>query len=247
MDYDRTTIAATYDKARAIEPGAMRMTLEVLARYSPADPGLILDVGCGTGRFTQALAERLQSRVLGVDPSATMLEAARGNTTDVRVAYARTPAENLPVENGAAGMVFMSMMLHHLDDAPRAARECRRVLRTGGRVCVRNTTRESLYPQSRFFPGFQQIVDRDLPSRDEVVTLFEDAGLRLWAYQIMPSRVAANWQELADKIALRADSFIVRLPLDEFGRGMAALRAHAEGSDPGQAIHEHIHFFAFEA
>lgn len=137
------------------------------------------------------------------------------------------------------------MMLHHLDDRVRAAQECRRVLSTRGRVCVRNSTRDSAYPHPRFFPNFQAIVDAELPSRSDVIELFEDAGLVLHAYERVMHPLAASWQELADKLALRADSFIVRLPDAEFNAGMADLRAHAARDTTGETIALALHFFVF--
>jgi hypothetical protein len=187
MDYDKTAIAATYDAARSYRPEVMGRWLELIAAHVPSRLDVIVDVGCGTGRFTHPLAERF------------------------------------------------------------AARECRRVLRADGRICIRNTTRDSVYPHPRFFPGFQAIVASELPSRDEVVALFEGTGLRLCAHEVVPHPVAASWQELADKLALRADSFIVRLPAAEFEAGMAALRAHAANSDASEEITQHIDFFVFGA
>ena len=247
MDYDATTIAATYDAARGLRPEALVQWLDLVAAHAPPAPRLILDVGCGTGRFTHPLAERFPALVVGIDPSATMLDAARCKDSSGRTEFRQAPAERLPVDDGSADVVFMSMMLHHLDDRPRAAAECRRALGSGGRVCVRNTTRDSLYPHRQFFPGFQAIVDDQLPSRDEVVALFEAAGLRLQAYQVVEARLARSWGEFADKLALRADSFIVRLPKDEFDDGMAALRARARQSDGTERIVDHIHFFVFRA
>jgi hypothetical protein len=110
---------------------------------------------------------------------------------------------------------------------------------------VRNTTRDSLYPQARFFAGFQAIAESQLPSRDEIIALFEQAGLRLRAYELVPHTLAASWQELADKLALRADSFLARLPDSAFHSGMAALRAHAAQSKPEEIV-ENIDFFVFE-
>jgi ubiquinone/menaquinone biosynthesis C-methylase UbiE len=245
VDYDKTTIATTYDAARSYRPEVMRLWLDLVAAHSPSRPNLIVDVGCGTGRFTLPLAERLQARVIGIDPSAKMLEGARAKLSNGRVELKQAPAEQLPLEDGCVDVVFMSMMLHHLSDRTRAARECRRVLHAHGRICVRNGTRDSLYPQRRFFSGLQAIIDAQLPSRDEVVALFEGADLRLHAYQLVQHPLVAGWQELADKLALRADSFLVRLPDAEFAAGLAALRAYAKGREP-EAIVERIDFFVFE-
>jgi ubiquinone/menaquinone biosynthesis C-methylase UbiE len=246
MDYDKTAMAATYDAARSYRPEVLTLWLDLVAAHIPPDPAVIVDVGCGTGRFTHPLAARFpQARVVGVDPSEQMLQHARSKQVSERVELWQAGAEHLPLDDGSADLVFMSMMLHHINDGPRAAGECRRVLRGDGRLCIRNSTRDSIYPQRIFFRGFQEIVDTQLPSRDEVVGLFERAGLRLDAYQLIRHPLAGNWQELADKLALRADSFLARLPDADFQAGMAALRAHAAHSDPQERITEQLHFFVF--
>jgi ubiquinone/menaquinone biosynthesis C-methylase UbiE len=245
MDYDQTTIAVTYDAARGYPPDVLRLWLDRVAAHAPPAPQVILDIGCGTGRFTHPLAERFQARVIGIDPSLKMLEAARRKPSSDRVEIRRASAEELPVNDGTADLVFMSMTLHHLADRLRAARECRRVLRQRGRLIVRNATRDGLYPQAPFFRGFQAIVETELPSRNEVFTLFEGAGLTLEAYERVRHPVAASWQDLADKLALRADSFLARLPDAEFAAGIAALRAHAARHAGDGAIIEHVHLFVF--
>jgi ubiquinone/menaquinone biosynthesis C-methylase UbiE len=204
-----------------------------------------LDVGCGTGRFTHPLAERFQARVIGLDPSLEMLKAARSKPSSDRVEIRRASAEQLPIEDGSADLVFMSMTLHHLADRPRAARECRRVLRAQGRLIVRNATRDCLYPQARFFRGFQAIVDSELPSRNEVFALFEGAGFSLAAYELVKHPVATSWRDLAERLALRADSFLARLSDAEFAAGITALRAHASHHASAGAIIEHVHLFVF--
>src|SRR5262245_5621148 len=243
MDYDQTTIAATYDAARSYPPDVLRLWLDRVAAHAPPAPKVILDIGCGTGRFAPPVAERFQSRVIGIDPSQKMLKAARSKLSSGRVEIRRASAEELPMNDGSADLIFMSMTLHHLADRPRAARECRRVLRTSGRLIVRNATRDCLYPQARFFRGFQAIVETELPSRNQVFALFERAGLRLEAYELVSHPIAANWQELADKLSLRADSFLARLPDADFAAGIAALRAHAARQGSGDAITEHVHLF----
>jgi len=139
-------------------------------------------------------------------------------------------AEEVPLPDGCADVVFMSMILHHLVDRERAAQECRRLLRPDGCLCVRNSTRDSRYPQRRFFPGIGAMIERELPSRDDVVALFESAGLRLSTYRRVAHPVATSWAEFADKLALRADSFLARLPASRVrARHDRAARARRRG------------------
>jgi SAM-dependent methyltransferase len=246
MDYDKTAIATTYDAARSYRPEVLRQWLDLIAAHLPARPPVIVDLGCGTGRYTHALAERFQTRVIGIDPSEKMLAGARMKSGDDRVEFQQAAGEKIPLQDGCADVIFMSMILHHLKDRGRTARECRRILREDGKVCVRNSTRDSIYPQLRFFPGILPMIENELPSRDEVVAMFETAGLRLTAYQRVSHLLAMNWSEVAGKLAMRADSFLARLPDGEFESGMAALRAHACCADPHTAITEDIDFFVFK-
>jgi ubiquinone/menaquinone biosynthesis C-methylase UbiE len=247
VDYDTTAIATTYDAARGYRPETLRLWLELVAEHVPFAPRLIVDLGCGTGRFTQALADRFQAQAIGIDPSQRMLAAAQAKLApnDRRVQFQCASAEQLPLANACADVIFMSMVLHHVRDKPATARECRRILRDGGCLCVRNATRNTLYPQSRFFPGMLAMMHADLPTDADVIALFEAAGLRSCAHQPVQQAIATSWRELADKLALRADSFLARLPDAEFEAGIGAMRAYAEGRPP-EDIMEQVDFFVFE-
>ena len=245
MDYDNTAIAATYDAARGYQPDVLRQWLEVIAGNTPHRPRLIVDLGCGTGRYAYALAERFAARVIGIDPSAKMIASAHAKPGKDGVEFCRASGEQLPLADGCADMVFLSMILHHLKDRPRTAEECRRVLRKCGRICVRNSTRDLTYPAHRFFPSTLTTLKSELPSRDEIIVLFENAGLRLRTYQLVSHRLATSWLDLADRTAMRVDSFLVRLPDAEFEAGMAALRAYALTRDRDESVVENIDFFIF--
>jgi ubiquinone/menaquinone biosynthesis C-methylase UbiE len=178
MNYDETTIANTYDAARGHTPAGMRQWLDLVAAHVPFAPQLIVDVGCGTGRFSKPLADRFAAKVIGIDPSQRMLAVARTTRANGRVEFMLAPAERLPLADRSADLVFMSMVLHHLPDKEAAARECHRILRAGGRFCMRTCTRDIVYPQSRFFPGILPMLEADLPSAAQIIVLFEAAGLR---------------------------------------------------------------------
>jgi ubiquinone/menaquinone biosynthesis C-methylase UbiE len=191
------------------------------------------------------LRNDFHAQVIGVDPSQKMLEVARQKVAGHRVEFQEGTAEDVPLPDACADLVFLSMMVHHIADRPRAVREYRRVLRQGGRVCVRNSTRDSDYPQRRFFPGIEAFIESELPSRMDIKVMFEGAGLRMVNSQIVSHPLAKNWSELAEKLAMRADSFLARLPDTEFEHGMAALRAHARTTKSGDVVVDDIDFLVF--
>ena len=94
------------------------------------------DLGCGTGRLSEALAP-FARRVVAVDASAAMLEAARARlaaTPNVEVRAGEL--ESLPVADGELDAAVASLVLHYLADPEAALAEAFRALRPGGRLVV---------------------------------------------------------------------------------------------------------------
>jgi SAM-dependent methyltransferase len=97
--------------------------LEALERLLGRGNGRCLDLGCGTGVSTAAVAE-LGWSVVGVDVSADLLEAAKGAGLDVL----EVPADALPFEDETFEAA-VSMWTHtDIDDFGAAAAEVARVL-----------------------------------------------------------------------------------------------------------------------
>ncbi|MFC8723574.1 class I SAM-dependent methyltransferase [Kitasatospora sp. NPDC057198] len=102
------------------------IVLEELAGTS----GIVLDVGCGNGRFVNRLHEdRPDLRVVGVDVSAGILAEVEG---PVLVA----DAQALPFADDSADAVLALHMLYHVGDIEAAVEELARVLRPGGVLVV---------------------------------------------------------------------------------------------------------------
>jgi SAM-dependent methyltransferase len=158
------------------------------------------------------------------------------------------PAELLRVlrlPDGCTDLVFMSMVYHHLTDPSGGARECRRVLRKGGYVCIRNATRESDFLHRHFFPSLRALIDSDLPSRREIEVVFAVGGFATVEHQVVTQITAPDWPRFIEKSALRADSFLARLSDDDFRKGMAALRNPGDSIDQSAAVSEEIDWFVF--
>lgn len=103
------------------------------ASVLPAPGRLTLEVGCGEGRVARMLAER-GHRVVGVEPSATLVKAAA--TAEPAVLTTRADGAALPFPTGEADLVVAYMVLQDVDRLYAVVAELARVLAPSGRLCV---------------------------------------------------------------------------------------------------------------
>ncbi len=109
-----------------------------------ATPGAqVLDVACGPGNVTRALASGVTGGglVVGVDASATMLGRAVSDTRDDDIAYVRGDAIRLPFRDGSFDAVCCFGGLYLFDEPWKAVAGMARVLRPGGRIVILTTLR----------------------------------------------------------------------------------------------------------
>ena len=103
-----------------------------LGGVGPSD--VVVDIGCGAGNAARAAAGR-GARVIGVDPSPTMLGLARRATRRLpALTWAQGSAESLPVADGSATAVWALATVHHWSDIEDALAEIVRVMAPGGRL-----------------------------------------------------------------------------------------------------------------
>jgi ubiquinone/menaquinone biosynthesis C-methylase UbiE/DNA-binding MarR family transcriptional regulator len=107
------------------------------ALISLIDPSLVVgDLGCGTGQISSVLAPHV-ARVIGVDGSPDMLQAARARLEGAAsVEFRLGNLEALPIDDAELDASVMALVLHHVPDPARALAETARVLKPGGRALI---------------------------------------------------------------------------------------------------------------
>lgn len=125
--------------------------LDALHRWlGPVMGRLVLDLGCGKGRFAACLSES-GARVIGFDLSHGMLQAARQK----RLSVARASARRLPLADACSDAVVLVEVIEHVapSDLSSLLREVHRVLRPGGKVLIIDKNAASLDPVRPWLPA----------------------------------------------------------------------------------------------
>ena len=135
MTTPRDWDAATYD--RVADPQT-RWGAAVLDRIELAGDETVLDAGCGSGRVTESLVERLpRGRVVALDASPSMVEAARARLARFgdRVAYVVADlGRPFDVPGGPVDAILSTATFHWIPDHDALFRNLAAVLRPGGRL-----------------------------------------------------------------------------------------------------------------
>jgi trans-aconitate 2-methyltransferase len=122
--------AETYDK---VSDPQFNWGIEVLGRLELRGDEDVVDAGCGSGRVTERLAERLpDGTVLAVDGSEAMIAKARERLGD-KASYLVTDLSELELDE-RVDLVFSTATFHWILDHDRLFERIRASLRTGGRL-----------------------------------------------------------------------------------------------------------------
>ena len=148
--------AGAWDELRARVYGRSFGTEALLALLPPS--WTVADLGCGTGALTAALAPRVK-KVVGVDRSSSMLQAARRRTEHMKnVELHEADLAQLPLPAGCCEAALLVLVLAYQEDPGPVLAEAHRVLRRGGRLvvvdAVRHADEELRRRIGQLHPGF---------------------------------------------------------------------------------------------
>jgi SAM-dependent methyltransferase len=151
--------------------------------------GEVLDVGCGTGALSFAIAKSESvSKIVGIDLSEAFLAYARFKTDDPRIRFESGDAQHLTFSDASFDQCLALLVMRFIPDARQAVKEMRRVTRAGGVVATAmwdtaggNDLNDSLWEAALpFDPHAPQ--DKDQPgsygTAEELSSLWASAGLK---------------------------------------------------------------------
>jgi ubiquinone/menaquinone biosynthesis C-methylase UbiE len=162
MDQQQLSVSQFGSKAGNYLTSAVHATgadLERLAALAhQQQPARALDLGCGAGHASFALARGGARRITAYDPAADMLAvvateaAARGHAA---IETCSGAAEVLPFDDYAFDLVVTRYSAHHWASVPRALAECARIITPGGRLVVIDV----VSPEAPLFDTCLQVIE----------------------------------------------------------------------------------------
>lgn len=175
MDIKYDKIGAGYNSTRQADP---YLTERLHFLLQPQTHKLYLDIGCGTGNYTRALADK-GINFIGIDPSEKMLGEAKALNKQVN--WLHGTAEQIPAEDKVFDGIIATLTIHHWTDLTQAFIEISRVLSDSGRFVLFTSTPEQMkgYWLNHYFPKMLYSSMLQMPSLDVIEEAAGKANLKI--------------------------------------------------------------------
>lgn len=148
MSIKYNTIGEHYNRTRKADPF---LTDQLITFLSPKKEGLYLDIGCGTGNYTNEFQKRGYN-FIGIDPSKTMLDKAKKQNS--LIDWSIGTAEDTGLSSNSVDGIVATLTIHHWTNLKLGFQELRRVLKPGGKLILFTSTPSQMkqYWLNHYFP-----------------------------------------------------------------------------------------------
>jgi ubiquinone/menaquinone biosynthesis C-methylase UbiE len=208
--------AGVYDELRPGIPGLD----EALVEAGDLRGRRVLDMGCGTGRFAEALATSYEARVFGVDAEPAMLAVARRRKAG-GVAFKQGRVERLPFKDGWFERATMVLVCHLVERVVTFA-EVRRVLAEQGRFVLATFDRGyfSRYYLNEYFPSMLEVDLGRFPGAEQLESELGEAGFAGCEVDLFSREAVISRAEALARIRGRHISTFDLIGQEEYERGL---------------------------
>jgi SAM-dependent methyltransferase len=230
-------IGSTYGATRRADPAIVH----ALARLIEiGDNKQFLDLACGTGNYTSALAS-LGGHWHGIDISDVMIKQAREKNP--RVTWQLGSADTIPYPNSFLDGAMCTLAIHHFPKLLGPFKEVYRVL-SHGRFVIFTAFPEQMrgYWLCHYFPEMMRSLIEQEPTQELVETSLRSAGFEV--EDIIPFYVTNELQDLFlysgkqrpeqyfdPLVRANTSPFASRCSSEELQKGLQMLRADLESGE----------------
>jgi ubiquinone/menaquinone biosynthesis C-methylase UbiE len=228
VDYDDAS--TSFDEGRSLSDTKEALWTDLFGQHLGLNTtSRLLDVGCGTGRFSLLAARQFRCAVVGIDPSLSMLAKAKAKCYNGNK-WLLGQAEAIPFPDNVFDACLASQVVHHFQDRRQAFAEMYRVLRRGGRLGVRYSSHAQLRTilDYRFFPSALQIDQERMPDTGVMRELIRTVGFRGAKEHTVCQELFESTDDYLKKIQGRYASALWLIPEEEYQGGLREAEAYFE-------------------
>jgi len=216
---DYSQVAKYYDKVR---PTPARILVSKIVDYGKIGASCtVLDVGCGTGRFPVSISAVKESTICALEPSIEMLKQTVEKDKAKRILWVRGDGQRLPFQDCVFDCVYMTAVIHHIENKEMALREIYRVLKKGRNCVVQSFSHSRIKKHvTRDFSGVVAIdLNRvpSVPSLKKMMTVTGFRDVRHHVIQVDEGHVSTD--EYLERVRNKYMSTLMLLSDNEFERG----------------------------
>jgi SAM-dependent methyltransferase len=230
-----TQIAKTWDEARPLSDRNLELCLDLVAkRVGSRNQVKLLDLGCGTGRFAIPFANQLGYSVTAIDSSKEMIEKARQKDADSRVDWLVQDVTNLEIAESSFDVIFISHLLHHLDNPYALIQKCYQILKPNGVIVNRYGAMEHIRddPEHKFFPEAIKIDELRGATIHQVEVWFQDAGFTEVQSETVIQPTYTSGEDRLSRVKLKSTSVLTLISEYAFKAGLESFKKYVS-DNPG--------------
>lgn len=221
VNYDEISII--YDDVREEDITTLNALLEKGKLHKNST---VVDIGCGTGNYANALSRVTGASIYGLEASEGMISKARAKNKDI--IFVNGDAQCMPFEGDFFDLAYMTDVIHHIPDLDKMFSEIRRILRVGGRLCIATQSHKQidLRVTSLYFPETSLVDKKRYPDIDKIVEKAEQNGLKFIAADEVDAGIETEIDEHFLELAEKKGYSMLHLISDRcYEEGMKKLRA----------------------
>jgi ubiquinone/menaquinone biosynthesis C-methylase UbiE len=168
-------IGKGYDTTRSADPQILNTLASLMTLR---EDGLYLDVGCGTGNYTQELSN-ICGEWSAFDQSALMIEIAKGKSSNVE--WSVFDVIKTSYKSEFFDSIVCTLAIHHFQNLNAAFEEISRVLVTKGKFIIFTSTPDQMetYWLNHYFPVMLERSIKQMPSIGTIKTSLRSANLKI--------------------------------------------------------------------